>query len=231
MQSRPPRPTGITIIAILVILGGVIGLLATLAVFAFSALAAGFGATFLGSIGAIIGGIFLVFSLLWLAVGVGFLHGKGWAWILGMIVVVLSLIGSVGALVISPVSAVGGFLWNGLLLYYLTRPRVKAFFGKGGLPMYPVYSPGGQYGPSSMPGNYQGFNQQPTTTSIPSYPQPPASAPTLTFNPLPAGTSTPASQIGSSNSQSVVQAIVSCPNCGSRLAIGQHNCPACGASI
>ncbi len=231
MQTRPPRPTGITIIAVLVILGGIVGLLVSLAVFALSAFVAGIGSTFLGSVGAIIGGIFLVFSLLWLAVGVGFLHGKGWAWILGMIVVVLSLIGSVGALVISPVSAVGGLLWNGLLLYYLTRPRVKAFFGKGGPLAFPVYSAGPQYGQPPMPGSYQGFNQQPTTTNVPSYSQPPASAPTLTFNPLPAGTSTPASQIGSNNSPSVVQAIVSCPNCGSRLAIGQHNCPACGASV
>ncbi len=231
MQTRPSRPTGITIIAVLVILGGVIGILVSLAIFAFSAFVASFGSTSIGSVGTIIGGVFLVFSLIWLAVGVGFLHGKGWAWILGMIVVVLSLIGSVGAVAIGQFSAVGGLLWNGLLLYYLTRPRVKAFFGKGGLPMYPAYSPSGQYGPPLIPGNYQGFSQQPTTTSIPSYSQPPASPPTLTFNPLPAGTSTPASQIGSNNSLSVVQAIVSCPNCGSRLAIGQHNCPACGASI
>ena len=230
MQTRPPRPTGITIIAILIILGGVIGLLAGIAVLAFSAFVASFGATFFGSAGAIIGGVFLVFSLLWLAVGVGFLHGKGWAWILGMIVVVLSLIGSVGAVVMGQFSAVGGLLWNGLLLYYLTRPRVKAFFGKGGLPAFPVYSPSPRYGQPPMPGNYQGFNQQPTT-SIPSYSQPPASPPTPTFNPLPAGTSTPASQIGSNTSPSIVQAIVSCPNCGSRLAIGQHNCPACGASV
>lgn len=231
MQSRPPRPAGITIIAIMVILGGVIGLLVSLAILGFSALLATVGATSIGSIGAIIGGVFLFFSLLWLAVGIGFLSGKGCAWTLGMIVTVLSLLGSVSAIGVGQSGGVLGLVFWGLLIYYLTRPRVKTFFGKGGMPITPIYPLTPQYGQPAMTTNYPGFGQPQTTTSIPSYAQPPANPPTLTFNPLPAGTSTPVSQIGPNSSPSMVQAIVSCPNCGSRLAIGQNKCFACGASI
>ncbi len=231
MQSRPSRPVGITIIAILVILGGIIGLLVGLAIFAFSALVATVGASSIGSVGTIIGGIFLFFSLLWLAVGIGFLSGKGWAWILGMIVTVLSLLGSVSAIVVGQPGGVLGLVFWGSLIYYLTRPRVKAFFGKGGMPVTPIYPLMPQYGQPPMTTNYPGYGQPPVTTSIPSYAQTPVSPPTLTFNPLPAGTSTPVSQIGSNSSPTMVQAIVSCPNCGSRLALRQSKCPARGASI
>ena len=230
MQARPPRPTGVTLLAILSILIGISALLGGLAILALSALTSVYFSSTLGLVGDVLGSVVLFFGLIWLLVGVGFLGGKGWAWILGMIFSVLSLIGSVGSIIVDPPAAVVGLVIWGLMLYYLTRPRVKVFFGKGGLSV-PMYAPGPQYGQLPTPGNYQGFNQQPTTTNIPSYSQPPASPPTLTFNPLPAGTSTPASQIGSNSSPAVVQAIVSCPNCGSRLAIGQHNCPACGASI
>ncbi len=131
MQSRPPRPAGITIIAIMVILGGVIGLLVSLAILGFSALLATVGATSIGSIGAIIGGVFLFFSLLWLAVGIGFLSGKGCAWTLGMIVTVLSLLGSVSAIGVGQSGGVLGLVFWGLLIYYLTLPTGEGVLWQG----------------------------------------------------------------------------------------------------
>ncbi len=227
MQSRPSRPTGITLIAVLVILVGVIGLLFSLAIFALSALVTNFGGASVGTVGTVIAGIFLFFSLIYLLVGRGCLGGKGWAWTLGMIFSILSLVGSVGGIAVGQPGGVGGLLIWGLVIYYLTRPRVKAFFGKG-LAIAPSYPLTPQYGQPPMTTNYPGFTQPATSPS------------SLTFAPLPPGESTPLSHIGSgfspspgqpsSSSTLGTQAILSCPNCGSRLATGQNKCPACGTS-
>ncbi len=115
-----------TLIAVLVILVGVIGLLFSLAIFALSALATNFGGASVGTVGTVIGGIFLFFSLIYLLVGRGFLGGKGWAWTLGIIFSILSLVGSVGAIAVGQPGGVGGPLIWGLVVYYLTRPRVKS---------------------------------------------------------------------------------------------------------
>src|SRR6266571_4200599 len=147
MMQRPSRPAGVTILAIFQILIGIVGLLASLATIGLSALAStipSIGAL-VGTIGLVIGGIALFFSIVWLATGFGFIHGRGWSWTLGMIFSVLSLLGAVSALAIGLITGgiVGAFFWC-LMLYYLTRNHVKAFFGKGVLPasQYPMgYSP------------------------------------------------------------------------------------------
>src|SRR6266516_4011703 len=141
MMQRPSRPTGITILAVLEILIGIVGLLASLAIIGLSALASTLPSIGLlvGTIGLVVGGVFLFFSLVWLATGVGFLHGKGWSWTLGMIFSILSIRGAVGALTIGLITGgVGGLVFWGLMLYYLTRTHVEAFFVQGGLPITPI---------------------------------------------------------------------------------------------
>src|SRR5437016_1058440 len=142
MMQRPSRPIGITILAALEILIGIVGLLASLVIIGFSALFSTLPTVgpLLGAVGLIIGGVVLFFSVIWLATGVGFLHGRGWSWTLGMIFSILSLLGAIGALTIGLITGgVGGLIFWGLMLYYLTRTHVKAFFGKGGLPIMPTY--------------------------------------------------------------------------------------------
>src|SRR6266568_1503162 len=87
MTQRPSRPVGITILAVLEVLIGIVGLLASLLIIGFSALFATLPTVgpLLGAIGLVIGGVVLFFSIIWLATGVGFLHGRGWSWTLGMI--------------------------------------------------------------------------------------------------------------------------------------------------
>src|SRR5205807_1076515 len=87
MMQRPSRPVGIAILAILEILIGIVGLLASLVIIGFSALFSTLPTvgSLLGAVGLIIGGVVLFFSIIWLATGAGFLHGKSWSWTLGMI--------------------------------------------------------------------------------------------------------------------------------------------------
>ena len=107
-----------TIISILTILDGV------LIVF--------LGAAFLANGGLLIGGIILAVGIGYLAVSYGLLNGRGWAW---TVTVILSIIG----IVIQIISALStsdiafttlGIGINAIILYYLYRPHVKAYFGK-----------------------------------------------------------------------------------------------------
>src|SRR5437773_7594227 len=117
MQVIPgrQRPEGVTILGVLSILGGIAGVVAGGALM-LAALVVGTITSplkdFLTSQGypqlvsyvttsnvATILGILGVFSLLvgifWVAVGFGALRGRGWAWTVGIIVLVLSIINSI----------------------------------------------------------------------------------------------------------------------------------------
>src|SRR2546427_3230295 len=69
MMQKPSRPLGITFLAIIQILIGVFGLLISLAIIAFSALLSALPAVgaLASTVGLVIGGVFLFFSLIWLA--------------------------------------------------------------------------------------------------------------------------------------------------------------------
>jgi len=138
------RPGGVTVLSILGMIGGVLGcllgamfLLMAFAISAFSeyglppmsqeVMAAlspfftGLGAFILGS------------SVLMFLAAFGMFTGKRWGWHLALIYLVISL-GTSGMVDVSsileslPYLAVGAVI-NALLIFYFTRPRVKAYFG------------------------------------------------------------------------------------------------------
>ena len=143
MQPRPPRPTGVTILAILAILGGIVLLVGGAGLLAFAGLLtianlsntplSGIDIATVQLIFSALGAVLLVLGILYLIVGIGYWGGKGWAWTLGIVVTVISLIVDIVQIGINPVSAAGnvfGILIALIILYYLTRRHVKAFFGK-----------------------------------------------------------------------------------------------------
>jgi len=106
----------VTILAVLTILGGVLLLLLGIVVVAFSSLLVGVGLPLgFGLTGSVLGAIVLIFGIIWVAVGSGLLNLRPWAWWLAIIVMVLSIVGSIG----SPISA----LIPGLILVYLILVR------------------------------------------------------------------------------------------------------------
>lgn len=214
MQSqRPSRPAGVTILAILAILIGIGGVLTGIAIMGLSALVGVSG--ILGSVGGLfaglgllLGGIVLVFSLIWLATGVGFLHGRGWAWTLGMIFSVLSILFAVGAAALGSTSGIVGIVILSLMIYYLTRTRVKSFFGKGPAIGLQTYGPT-TYTPTPAFSAPSPFTQQMTPTSF-------GTMPTL-------ATTTPStSQTLSSTSAKF------CTSCGATITAGSTKCGSCG---
>ncbi|HYT02956.1 MAG TPA: hypothetical protein VEL70_08590 [Candidatus Acidoferrum sp.] len=125
-MQKQSRPFGVTIIAILIIIAGVISLLI------------GIGSV---AIGPLIGLVFVVTGAISLALGVAYLvmafglwKGKGWAWTISTIVLFIGIVidmislprRSAGDIVSSIVS----IAINAVILYYLFRPHVKAYFGK-----------------------------------------------------------------------------------------------------
>ncbi|RPH36916.1 MAG: hypothetical protein EHM90_00780 [Chloroflexi bacterium] len=126
------RPTGVTILAILAFIGGAFGILGALALlglgFAFAGAAA-------GGLGFIFGIVLLLLSILYLWIGWGFWNLKRSAWSLGLVVfgagIVISFIelllgyGTLTNLIVTIVI-------NGIVIYYLLTPGVKAAFGVEG---------------------------------------------------------------------------------------------------
>lgn len=123
------RPAGVAILAILQMLGGVLiflfGILAVSASGMTSTLGAygyGYLAGAMGAIGALV----LVIGLIGIGLGYGLWKGKGWAWTATLIFSILAALGSLVALPPGVVS----LLIEIAILYYLTRPHVKQYFGK-----------------------------------------------------------------------------------------------------
>jgi hypothetical protein len=131
-MSSKTRPTGVTILAVLQALGGLIWLLAGAGMMMVGALLpiAIELPTFFGAITGLMGIVFLIFGLVALVLAYGLFTGRSWAWlwtlIFAVIGILLGLLGAVGSLgsVIVPIII---YL---IIIYYLTRPHVKAFFAK-----------------------------------------------------------------------------------------------------
>jgi hypothetical protein len=211
MMQKPPRPIGITLLAIIEILIGVLGLLASIAIIGVSALFATIPTigTILGTVGLVIGGIFLVFSLIWLATGVGFLHGRGWAWNLGMFFTIISVLGAAYVAYIGIYQALYALGFWIIMMIYLTRSHVKVFFGKG-TTMATTYMPA--------------MNMQQTMRNAPTLQSQTQYAPTI----QPALQYTPAAS-NPAPTPAVAVATGKCRSCGMPLVPGNSFCTNCGA--
>ena len=148
MENVKKRPTGITILAVLQIIFGVLFLLGAVGMFLIASIAD--VADLEDAIGedapdwivdnfalafGVLGVVFLIIGIVGLVLGYGYLKGIGWAWTVGIIFAVLGIIGDI----IEPMvdrtadvlaSSIIGIIIALLIIYYLTRPHVKTFFGK-----------------------------------------------------------------------------------------------------
>jgi hypothetical protein len=155
------RPTGVTIIAILNIIGGVIMLFGALALIAIGTilptlppttfnqsglqgnLTAGqipvpppgvppmVSQSLLGGIGIAFGIVLLAISIVSFVVAYGLLKGLGWAWTVTVILSIVSIVFNVISIATGNIAAIISVIISGIIIYYLYRPHVKAYFGKG----------------------------------------------------------------------------------------------------
>jgi uncharacterized membrane protein (DUF2068 family) len=169
MQPKAPRPTGVTVLAVLAILAAIgllffgsaligLGLLLgtlTASVDITNAITTagypGLASLGVGTISALIialGAVFVIIGILYLIVGFGFFGGKRWAWNLGIVVSVIGIVLDVIQMIGGNYSGVLPLVISLLIIYYLMRPHVKVFFGKGTRMASPSTMPGTG---SSMP--------------------------------------------------------------------------------
>ena len=121
MNASRSRPNGITILGILAILVGLVGFVG--------------GALLLMSADPLVAGLSafaVLVGLLYLLTGFGFLQGVKWAWSLGLVCSILSLIrNGIEAATGGIIFAIPGLLVSIFIIAYLTRPEVKSYFKLG----------------------------------------------------------------------------------------------------
>lgn len=124
--SSQVRPTGVTILAVLEIISGVIAI--AFGAF-FGALVGSMGIGMMGGdsgvIFGVVSGITVVIGAISFLMAWGLLKGKSWAWTITLILTIISLIFDL------PSMNIIGLIIDIVILYYLFRPHVKAYFGKG----------------------------------------------------------------------------------------------------
>jgi hypothetical protein len=138
MQPGRPRPLGVAILGGLMIIAGLfdfaggVGLLMSNDLFVAGVSALG-----------------VLFGLVYVPTGLGFLLGARWAWTPGFVVSVLNLVRTLlqaaqGAVFF----ALPGMIVALIILYYLTTPAVRDFFGR----VNHASNPSNVEGVSQMPG-------------------------------------------------------------------------------
>jgi uncharacterized membrane protein (DUF2068 family) len=149
MQTTPKnRPTGVTIIGILTIIGGILMLGSGIALAAVSAVLPnlasmndqinGFEAqipsmipvSYLGVAALSIGSILIIIGVISLFVAYGLFKAKKWAWTINVVLSIINIAIGVVSIVTGNVGSIASIAISGIILYYLYRPHVKAYFGK-----------------------------------------------------------------------------------------------------
>jgi len=166
LKTERKRPLGVTVIAILNIIGGILLLVGGISFIMISSLVSQVSVSdtssaldgnlspnlndadimftnnalsmFLGGFMGILGAILIALGIASFIVAWGLLKGKGWAWIITIIIAIISIV--IGVIFIAISIAAGdivniggnivGLIIDGVIIWYLYRPNVKLYFGR-----------------------------------------------------------------------------------------------------
>jgi len=85
----------------------------------------------LGGIGIVSGIVLLAIAIVSFVVAYGLLKGLGWAWTVTVILSIVSIVFNAISIAAGNIAAIISVIISGIIIYYLYRPHVKAYFGKG----------------------------------------------------------------------------------------------------
>jgi uncharacterized membrane protein (DUF2068 family) len=158
MERARARPIGVTIIAILAIIDGIVLLTGgILAVTIVPLVSSGLNGALtnitvtdqqgqqvnvqstgmngiVATVAIVAGSIAIVLGIVWFVLAWGLLTGKGWAWIITLILAIISVIFSIVGIASGGAPSIISLIINGVILYYMYRPNVKSYFGRVKIP-------------------------------------------------------------------------------------------------
>jgi hypothetical protein len=94
--------------------------------------------TLFGGFGIAIGAVLVAIAIVSFIVAYGLLKGKGWAWTVTVILSIISIVLNAISIATGNIGGIVSIIISGIILYYLYRPHVKAYFGKGVSPSPPA---------------------------------------------------------------------------------------------
>jgi len=95
-----------------------------------------FAQSLFGGLGIAFGAVLIAIAIVSFIVAYGLLKGRRWAWTVTIILSIISIVWNAITIVGNPFGIVS-IIVSGIIIYYLYRPHVKAFFGKGVSPSPP----------------------------------------------------------------------------------------------
>lgn len=144
--STTKRPTGVTIIGILTIIGGIVMLLGGIALVTLAAVVpilpltddqinsqlanTGMSADMLAILSSATGGVFLILGIASLVVAYGLFKAKKWAWTTSVVLSFITIAMGIISIATGNIGGIASIAISGVIVYYLYRPHVKAYFGK-----------------------------------------------------------------------------------------------------
>lgn len=141
------RPVGVTIIGILMAIAGIAMIVAGISAIALAPiipmatedqeLPMGLSPTMLGTFAMVSGAILLALGIASLVIAYGLFKGMSWAWTAAVALSIIGIVISIVSIVTGNFGSVVSLIINGVILYYLYRPHVKAYFGKAVSPPAP----------------------------------------------------------------------------------------------
>ena len=124
------RPRGVTIVAILMIISGILFIIGGLSIVSFTLLISGSGMGGLAAMLYGLSGFVIALGIASIVVAWGLLSAKGWAWIVTVILAIISIIASIVSIASGGFFQVIPLIIYGVILYYMYRPEVKSYFGR-----------------------------------------------------------------------------------------------------
>ncbi len=82
----------------------------------------------------VIGPVTIVLAIARFVLAWGLFTGKGWAWIITVILAIISVIFSLIGIASGGAPSIVSLIINGVILYYMYRPNVRAYFGRVKIP-------------------------------------------------------------------------------------------------
>jgi hypothetical protein len=87
--------------------------------------------SFFGGTATVIGGVLIAIGIVSFIVAYGLLKGMRWAWTVTVVLEIISIALNAISIATGNIGGIVSIIISGIILYYLYKPHVKAFFGKG----------------------------------------------------------------------------------------------------